>query len=128
MYSYNISQSDVSLNENSTANLFNDEATTVQGPTDDNKNIESQKACTMEMLMNDSNILMTIMIEREQAKENHKKFLYARAMHSNHTIEYHMQQILECQKVVDEYRSMVEEGRNLIPLESNLFKCDPVVI
>ena len=78
--------------------------------------------------MKEGDILLTTMIEHEQAKENHKKFLYARAMHSNHTIQYHMEEILECQKVVDEYRSMVEEGRDLIPLESNLFKSDPVVI
>ena len=43
-------------------------------------------------------------------------------------IQYHMQQILECKKLVDEYRSMVEEGRDLIPFESNLFKSDLVVI
>ena len=112
---YDISQSNVSLNENSAENLFSDEATTIQGPMDDNKKIESQKACTMEMLMNDSDILMTTMIEHEQAKENHKKFLYAKAIHSNHTIQYHMQHIFECPRVVDEYRSMVEEGRDLIP-------------
>ena len=82
----------------------------------------------MKMLMNNGSILTATTIEHEQAKENHKKFLYARAMHSNHMIQYHMQQILECQKVVDEYRSMVEDGRDLIPLESNLFKSDPVVI
>ena len=43
-------------------------------------------------------------------------------------IQYHMQQILECQKVVDEYRSMVEGGRDLIPFKSNLIKSVPVVI
>ena len=125
---YDISQSDVSINENSAVNLFNNEGTTVQGPTDENKKIESWKACTTEMLMNDGDILMTTTVEHEQAKENHKKFLYARAIHSSHTIQHHMQQILEPQKVVDEYRSMVEEGRDLIPLESNLFKSDLVVI
>ena len=125
---YDISHSDVSINENSTANLFIDKATTVQGPMRNNKKIESQKACTMEMMMNNGNILMTTMIEHEQAKENHKKFLYARAIHANHTMQYHIQQIMECQKVVDEYRSMVDLGRDLIPLESNLFKSDLVVI
>ena len=55
-------------------------------------------------------------------------FLYARATHSNHAIQYHMQQIIERQKVVDEYRSMVMEGMSLIPLELNLYKNDPVVI
>ena len=76
---YDINQSDVSINENSTANLFTDEATTAQGPTDDNNKIKSLKACTMEMSMNDSGISMTTMIEHKLAKENHKKFLYARA-------------------------------------------------
>ena len=116
---YDVSQSDVSINENTTVNLFNDKGTTVQGPTDDNNEIELQKACTMEMVMNDSDILTTTMTEHEQAKENHTKFLYVRAIHLCHVIQYHMQQIMEHQKVVDEYRSMVEEGRNLIPLESN---------
>ena len=88
---YNISQSNVSLNGNSTENLFNDEATTVLGPTDDNKKTELQQACTMKMSMNNGDISMTTMIEHEQAKENHKKFLYARAMHSNHMIQYQMQ-------------------------------------
>ena len=77
---YDISQSDVSINENTTVNLFNDEGTNVQGPTDDNNEIELQEACTMEMTMNDGDILMTTMIEHEQAKENHKKFLYAQDM------------------------------------------------
>ena len=112
---YNVSQSDVSIHENTTVNSFNDEGTTVQGPTDDNNEIELQKACTMEMMMNDGDISMTTMIEHEQAKENHKKFMYARAIHSLHVIQYHMQQIMVHQRVVDKYRSMVEEGRDLIP-------------
>ena len=49
--------------------------------------------------------------------EDYKKFLYARATHSNHAIQYHMQQIIERQKVVDKYRSMMMEGMGLIPLE-----------
>ena len=39
-----------------------------------------------------------------------------------------MQQIMERQKVVDEYRSMMMEGMSLIPLELNLYKSDLVVI
>ena len=39
-----------------------------------------------------------------------------------------MQQIMERQKVVDEYRSMMLEGMGLIPLESNLYKSALVVI
>ena len=64
----------------------------------------------------------------EQASEDYKKFLYARVTHSNHVIQYHMQQIMERQKVVDEYRSMMMEGMSLIPLESNLYRSDPMVI
>ena len=78
--------------------------------------------------MNNGDISLTTMIEHEQAKENHKKFLYARATHSSHMIQYHMKQLKEHQKVVDKYRSMEEEGRDLIPLESNLYKSDLAVI
>ena len=65
-----------------------------QGPTDDDDKNESQKAWTMEMLMNVSDISMTMMNLPEQVSEENKKFLYARAVHSNHSIQYHMQQII----------------------------------
>ena len=39
---HDISQNDASINENSTENLFNDEAITVQGQTNNNNKIESQ--------------------------------------------------------------------------------------
>ena len=55
-------------------------------------------------------------------------FLYFRAVHSNHLIQYHMHQIMEQQRVVDEYRNMTMEGMNLITLESNLHKYNPVII
>ena len=100
----------------------------VQGPTDDDDKNELRKVWTVEMLTNDSNISMTMMNELEQMSEEYKKFLYARATHSNHLIQYHMQQIIERQKVVDEYRSMMMEGMGLSSLESNLHKNDPVVI
>ena len=125
---HDVSQSDVSLNENPTGNTFNNEVTVVQGPTGDDDGIESWKAWMMEMLMNDSDISMTMMNGLEQASEDYKKFLYARVTHSNHAMQYHMQQIMERQKVVNEYRSMMMEGMSLIPLESNLYKSDPVVI
>ena len=38
-----------------------------------------------------------------------------------------MQQILERQRVVDDYRSQIDGERDLIPLESNLYKTDPVI-
>ena len=94
---------------------------------DDNE-IKSQKVWTMEMLTNDGNISRTMMNGLEQARQDYKKFLCARTIHSNHMIQYHMQQIMEQQKVVDEYRSMMEDGMDLTPLESNLYKSDPAFI
>ena len=73
-------------------------------------------------------ISTTMMNRSEQVSEEYKKFLYARATHSNHVVQYHMQQIIERQKVVNKYRSIMMEGMSLIPLESNLYKNDPVVI
>ena len=55
--------------------------------------------------MSDRNISMTTMNGPEQMSEDYKKFLYARATHSSHAIQYHMQQIIEREKVVDEYRA-----------------------
>ena len=104
---HDISQSDISLNENGTRNSFNNEVTTVQGPMGDDNKIESWKAWTMEMPMNDGNILTTTMNGVEQAREDYKKFLYARAIHSSHTIQYHMLQIMEQQKVDNKYRSLL---------------------
>ena len=45
--------------------------------------------------MNDGDISMSMMNEQEQMSEEDKKFLYARAVHSNHSIQYHMQQIIK---------------------------------
>ena len=42
-------------------------------------------------------------------------------------IQYHMQQILECQRVVNEYRSMVDGEREMILLESNLYENNLVI-
>ena len=39
-----------------------------------------------------------------------------------------MNEILERQCVVDEYRLMADEGRVLIPLESDMHRRDPVII
>ena len=92
---HNVIQSDVLLNENPRGNTFNNKVTLIQGPTGDDDEIELQKAWTMEMLMNDGDISMTTTNGSEQASEDYKKFLYARATHSNHAIQYHMQQIME---------------------------------
>ena len=72
-------------------------ATVVQGPTGDDDRNKSQKSWMMEMLMNDGDISMTTMNGLEQVSGDNKKFLYARATHSNHVIQYHMQQIIERQ-------------------------------
>ena len=91
-------------------------ATVVQGPTGDDDENKSQKAWMMEMLISDSDISMTTINGPEQVSEDYKK-LYARATHSNHVIQYNMQQIIERQNVVNKYRSMMTEGMGLIPLE-----------
>ena len=94
----------------------------------DDDEIKSWKAWTMEMPMNNSNILMMTMSGPEQASRDYKKFLYAKTTHSKHAIEYHMQQIMERQMVVNEYRSMMVDRMDLTPLESNSYKSDLVVI
>ena len=42
-------------------------------------------------------------------------------------IQHHMQQILECQRVVDKFRSLADEERDMILLESSLYKTDLVI-
>ena len=80
------------------------------------------------MLTNNGDISMNTMNEEESMSDDEKRFLYARAVHSNHSIQYHMHQIMERQRVVNEYRNTTMEGMNLIPLESNLHKYDLVII
>ena len=72
-------------------------ATVVQGPTGDDDRNKSKKAWMMDMQMNDSVISMTTMNGLEQVSGDNQKFLYARATHSHHVIQYHMQQINERQ-------------------------------
>ena len=66
--------------------------------------------------------------EAELMSDDEKMFLYARAVHSNHSIQYHMHQIMERQRIVDDYRNMTMEGMDLIPLELNLHTFHPVII
>ena len=122
------SQSDTPISEKSTVKSINKSTSVVQGPADDDDENELQKAWTMEMLTNGSDISMNMRNEEESMSEDEKKFLYTRAVHSNHSIQYHMHQIMERQRVVDKYRNMTMEGMNLIPLELNLHKYDPVII
>ena len=99
-----------------------------QGPTEDNNRNESWKAWTMEMLMNGIDNSANMTSEEESMSDDERMFLYARAVHSNHSIQYHMHQIMERQKVIDKYRNMMMEGMDLIPLESNLHQYHLVII
>ena len=42
-------------------------------------------------------------------------------------IQHHMHEISEYQRVVDKYQSMVDGGREMIPLESDQYKNHPVI-
>ena len=99
-----------------------------QGPTEDDNKNESRKAWTMEMLMNSGDNSANTTSEEESMSDDERMFLYARAVHSNHSIQYHMHQIMERQRVIDEYRNMTMEGMDLIPVESNLHQYHPVII
>ena len=77
------------------------------------------------MPMHNGDITTTRTIEIKQV---YKNLLYARATHSNHEIQYLMQQIMEQQKVVDEYSSIMKDERDSTPLELNLRKSDLAVI
>ena len=79
----------------STVNSINESMLEVQGPTDDNNENEWRKAWTMEMLTNDSNISVNTTNEAESMTDDENIFLYARAVHSNHSIQYHMHQLIE---------------------------------
>ena len=107
--------------------LINKENDTVPYPTSNDDDNESQKAWTMGMPTNDGDISTIDSEELTRIKDKNKKFLYARAVHADHMIQYHMNEISECQRVVDEYRSMADGGREMIPLESDEYKSDPVV-
>ena len=108
--------------------LINRAIDTVPRLTSNDDEDESRKAWTMGMPTNDSDISTMNTAELTQIEDCNKQFLYARAVHANHMIQYHMNEILERQHVVDEYRLMADEGRELIPLESDMHRSDPVVI
>ena len=121
-------QCDTQISEKDTENSINELTTEAQGPTEDDNKNESQKAWTMEMLMNGFDNSTNTTSGEESMSDNERMFLYARAVLSNHSIQYHMHQIMERQKVIDEYRNMTMEGLDLIPLESNLHRYHPVII
>ena len=124
----NNNQCDTMISDGGTENSINETVPDAQGPTEDNNKNESRKAWTMEMLMNGFDNSTNTTNEEESMSDNERMFLYARAVHSNHSIQYHMHQIMERQKVIDEYRNMTMEGLDLIPLESNLHRYHLVII
>ena len=76
---------------------------TVPRPTSNDDEDESRKAWTMAMPTNDGDISMINTAEQTQIEDRNKQFLYARAVHANHMIQYHMNETMERQRVVDEY-------------------------
>ena len=108
--------------------LINRAIDTVPRLTSKDDKDESRKAWTMGMPMNDGDISTINKAELTQIEDRIKQFLYARAVHANHMIQYHMNEILERQRVVDEYRLMADKDRELIPLESDMHRRDPVII
>ena len=115
------------INDIDLEEALNSEIETVQDPSRYNEEIESQKTRTMRMPTTNSDISMTTADEQVWITENNKKFLYARAMHADHMIQYHMQEILERQREIDEYKTMANDGQETIPLVSEQHKNDPVV-
>ena len=107
---------------------LNEDSDTKQGLTTQDEEIESQEAWTMEMPSIDGDISTTNSSEQQRIEDKNKQFLYARAMHASHMIQHHMQGILERQRVIDEYRAMMDAGREMIPLDSDLHRSDPVII
>ena len=121
-------QSEAPISEISTVNPINKPTVVAQGPVDDDDENELRKAWTMEMLTNEGDISTNMMNEEESMSDDEKVFLYARVVHSNHSIQYHMHQIMERQRVVNEYRNITMERMDLIPLESNFHKYNLVII
>ena len=116
------------ISDGGTENSINETIPETKGPTEDNNKNELRKAWKMEMLMNGFDNSTNTTSEEESMSDNERMFLYARAVHSNHSIQYHMHRIIERQKVINEYRNMTMEGLDLIPLESNLHRYHPVNI
>ena len=121
-------QCDTPISGKSTENSINELTPVAQGPTEDENKNELRKAWTMEMLMNGGDNSANTTSEEESMSDDESMFLYARVVHSNHSIQYHMHQIMERQRVIDEYRNMTMEGMDLIPLESNMHQYHLVII
>ena len=118
---------DIPSEDNSQLSLLSKENNAEQDLTEHGEGIESQEAWTMGMPSIDGDISTIDSEERTRIKDKNKKFLYARAVHANHMIQHHMHEISKQRRVIDEYRSMMEEGREMLPLESDLHISDSVI-
>ena len=118
---------DIPSEDNSRLSLLIKENNAEKDLTENDDDIQLQEAWTMGMPSIDGDISMTDSEERTRIEDKNKKLLYARAVHANHMIQHHMHEISECQRVVDEYRAMMDGGREMIPLESDLHKSDLVI-
>ena len=91
----NYNQCNTMISDGGTENSINEMIPETKGPTEGNNKNESRKAWTLEMLMNGFDNSMNMTSEEESMSDNERMFLYARAVHSNHSIQYHMHQIME---------------------------------
>ena len=89
------SQNDTPISEKSTEKSIDKSTLVAQGPADDDDENKSCKAWTIELLMKNRDISRNMMNEEESMSEDVKKFLYTRAVLSNHSIQYHIHQIME---------------------------------
>ena len=85
------------INRTDNKDALNEEKNTVPHPTSNNDENKLQKAWTIGMQTIDSDISMIDSEELTRIKDKNKKFLYARAVHANHMIQYHMHEISEHQ-------------------------------
>ena len=82
----------------------------MQGPTSYDDDIGLQKAWTMGKQPINGDISMMNTEELTPIEDRNKKFLYARAVHVNHVIQYLMHEVSEHQRVVAEYRFMATKS------------------
>ena len=87
-------QCDTLISERGTEISINELTPEAQGPTEDDNKNESQKVWAMETLMNGFDNSTNMTSEEESKSDNERMFLYARAVHSNHSSQYHMHQIM----------------------------------
>ena len=88
---------DIPREAESQLSLINKANHTVPRPTSNNDDDELQKVWTMGMPTNNGDISTIDSEELTRIKDKNKKFLYARAIHANHMIQYHMNEISERQ-------------------------------